>query len=143
MSLKSLLKNWMVFIAVGGAALGAHAMAIGVINPNPQAQKSGFQVVQLNGARCDNDRNPTECELYFFSSKGRILRVKFNINDRSYSYVSASNRTFRTAGASHEDLDVLVRLAVGLERLGMDCASAVVVEDKSKQIVQVVPGCDI
>jgi hypothetical protein len=143
MSLKSLGSVFAIVSAIAAVGVSASAMAIGVSNPNPQAQKSGVQVIQLNGAQCENDRNPTECELYFFSAKGRVLRVKLNLNERSYSYVSASNRTFRTAGASAEDLDILMRLGISLERMGIDCPSALVIDDKTKQIVQVVPGCDI
>lgn len=131
------------FVATIAITSQASAMAIGVVNPNPQAQQAGIQVIPLNGAQCDNDVRPSSCDLFFYSSKGKILRVKIDFNARVYSYISASNRSFRQTSVPLDDLDVLARLSVALERLGIDCNSAVVVEEKSKQIVQVVPGCDI
>lgn len=142
MSLNSILQS-VLFSAVLGLTAQASAMAIGVVNPNPQAQQAGVAVIPLNGAQCDNDVRPQSCDLFFLSVKGKVVRVQIDFNARVYSYVSASNRSFRSTGVALEDLDVLARLSIALERLGTDCNSAVLVNEKTKEIVQVVPGCDI
>lgn len=132
-----------ITLALSLAGLTASAMTIAVTNPNPQAQQAGIQLIQLNGAHCDNDVRPESCDLFFYSSKGRIVRLQVDFNARTYTYVSASNRTFRANRVSPDDMDILERLAIGLERLGIDCPSAVIIQERTKEIVQVVPGCDI
>lgn len=121
----------------------AQAMSIDLAYPQDDPRAQGFYPIQLNGARCDSEVHPTSCDLLFSSSKGRIVRLAVNANQRSYTYISASNRSTLVRNVKAADIDLLLRLGVALENFGLDCNSTVIVTEKKKEISQIYPGCDI